>query len=136
VSTIAYEGRGRWVEYAGGYSDMLMQRGRDLDTTSQVASKAPAAKASSVKADASSAPKGRLSFKDKHALEALPKKITQLQAEIARLKKVLADPALYARDPKAFAAAADALTAADMARASAEDEWLALELKREEVEGA
>ena len=135
VSTIAYEGRGHWIEYAGGYSDMLMQRGRDLETTSQVGVKSPAAKASSVKADASSGPKGRLSFKDKHALEALPKKITQLQAEILRLKKVLADGGLYARDPKAFAAAADALTAADMARATAEDEWLALELKREEVEG-
>ncbi len=136
VSTIAYEGRGRWIEYAGGYSDMLMQRGRDLETTSNAASKAPTTKASGPAKASSTAAKGKLSFKDKHALEALPKKITQLQAEILRLKKVLADGGLYARDPKAFAAAADALTAADMARASAEDEWLALELKREEVEGA
>ncbi len=136
VSTIAYEGRGRWIEYAGGYSDMLMQRGRDLETTSNAASKAPTTKASGPAKASSTAAKGKLSFKDKHALEALPKKITQLQAEIVRLKKVLADGGLYARDPKAFAAAADALTAADMARASAEDEWLALELKREEVEGA
>ena len=136
VSTIAYEGRGRWIEYAGGYSDMLMQRGRDLETTSNAAAKAPTTKASGPAKASSTAAKGKLSFKDKHALEALPKKITQLQAEILRLKKVLADGGLYARDPKAFAAAADALTAADMARASAEDEWLALELKREEVEGA
>ncbi len=136
VSTIAYEGRGRWIEYAGGYSDMLMQRGRDLETTSNAASKAPTTKASGPAKASSTAAKGKLSFKDKHALEALPKKITQLQAEIVRLKKVLSDGGLYARDPKAFAAAADALTAADMARASAEDEWLALELKREEVEGA
>ena len=136
VSTIAYEGRGRWIEYAGGYSDMLMQRGRDLETTSQV--KAPSEKSAEVSKTpvAGGAPKGRLSFKDKHALEALPKRIAQLGAEIERLKAVLADQSLYARDPKAFASAVDALTAADMARASAEDEWLALELKREEVEGA
>ena len=24
------EGNGRWIEYAGGYSDMLAQRGADL----------------------------------------------------------------------------------------------------------
>jgi ATP-binding cassette subfamily F protein uup len=142
VSTIAYEGRGRWIEYAGGYSDMLMQRGRDLDTTSQSASRASDKPSGSKPSEppkasaAGAAARGRLSFKDKHALEALPKRIAELEAEIGRLKKVLADPGLYARDPKAFAAAADALTAADMARASAEDEWLALEMKREEVEGA
>ena len=27
---IAPEGNGRWIEYAGGYSDMLAQRGADL----------------------------------------------------------------------------------------------------------
>lgn len=30
TSVIAPEGNGRWVEYAGGYSDMLAQRGADL----------------------------------------------------------------------------------------------------------
>src|SRR3954454_21648383 len=30
TSVIAPEGNGRWIEYAGGYSDMLAQRGTDL----------------------------------------------------------------------------------------------------------
>src|SRR6185312_4619799 len=30
TSVIAPEGDGQWVEYAGGYSDMLTQRGADL----------------------------------------------------------------------------------------------------------
>src|SRR3569623_1294005 len=30
TSVIAPEGQGRWIEYAGGYSDMLAQRGSDL----------------------------------------------------------------------------------------------------------
>src|SRR5690349_11813476 len=30
TSVIVPEGNGRWIEYAGGYSDMLMQRGADL----------------------------------------------------------------------------------------------------------
>src|SRR5213075_491616 len=29
-AVIVPEGRGRWVEYAGGYTDMLAQRGADL----------------------------------------------------------------------------------------------------------
>src|SRR5207237_2404374 len=31
TSVIAPEGNGRWIEYAGGYSDMLAQRGADLN---------------------------------------------------------------------------------------------------------
>ncbi|MGD5695397.1 ATP-binding cassette domain-containing protein, partial [Xanthomonas citri pv. citri] len=30
TSVIAPEGNGKWTEYAGGYSDMLIQRGADL----------------------------------------------------------------------------------------------------------
>ena len=47
-----------------------------------------------------------------------------------------ADPGLYARDPAAFETAAAALRTVEAAHAAAEEEWLALELKREEAEGA
>jgi ATP-binding cassette subfamily F protein uup len=56
-------------------------------------------------------------------------------AEIALIEQRLADPGLYRRDPKAFA---DSTTALDKARselATMEDEWLELEMLREEVEG-
>ena len=80
------------------------------------------------------AAKAKLSFKQKHALETLPKEIARLDTELARLNAVLADATLYARDPKAFADASAKLTAAQAAKAKAEDEWLALELIREEIE--
>jgi ATP-binding cassette subfamily F protein uup len=48
---------------------------------------------------------------------------------------VLSDPGLYARDAKAFNDAARAQEAARQALARAEDEWLALEALREEIEG-
>src|SRR5690349_838636 len=76
TSVIAPEGNGKWIEYAGGYSDMLSQRGADL--------KREAVKAAAVERDkaatngaASGAPKRRLSFNDKHALETLPKTIAK-----------------------------------------------------------
>jgi ATP-binding cassette subfamily F protein uup len=56
------------------------------------------------------------------------------QAEMKRLQASLADPRLYARDPAAFEAAAAALRRAEAAHAAAEEEWLSLELKREEAE--
>ena len=79
--------------------------------------------------------KAKLSFKQKHALETLPKEIETLDAEIAKLNALLADPALYARDPKAFAEASAKLTAAEAAKSKAEDEWLELEMMREQIEG-
>ena len=84
---------------------------------------------------AAPAAKTKLSFKQKHALETLPKEMARLTAEIDRLHAQLADPAFYARDPKAFADALAKLTAAEAAKAKAEDDWLELELIREELGG-
>ena len=44
TSVIAPEGNGRWIEYAGGYTDMLAQRGADLKR--EAAKAAPTAKTS------------------------------------------------------------------------------------------
>jgi len=42
-SVLVPEGAGRWVEYAGGYSDMLAQRGADIGTIKPAAGPGPAA---------------------------------------------------------------------------------------------
>jgi ATP-binding cassette subfamily F protein uup len=80
--------------------------------------------------------KRRLSFNEKHALDTLPGRITALTAEIATLQRQLDDPDLYARDPKAFARASAAVTEAQTALDAAEQNWLELEILREEIEGA
>jgi ATP-binding cassette subfamily F protein uup len=132
TSTLAFEGDGRWIEYAGGYSDMLAQRGAPAAT--------PQARAAEPKAEpapkpAAATPKRRLSFKEAHALKTLPGRIEQLQAEAAKLQEKLADPTLYARDPDGFNKTAAALEATRAALSAAEDEWLTLEMLREEIEG-
>ena len=76
-----------------------------------------------------------MTFKDRHTLETLPARIAALQAEISQLTTVLADPELYARDPARFTAATLSLGGAQDALAAAEDQWLALEMLREEIEG-
>ena len=132
---LAPEGDGRWTEYAGGYSDMLAQRGADLDSRKpQKAKVATVAKPAS--AAAAPPAKRKLSFNDQHALKTLPKEIAALQSRIRDLQERLGDPALYARDRAAFTAATTALAAAQAELATAEEKWLELEMLREDIEGA
>ena len=138
TATLAYDGDGRWIEYAGGYSDMIAQRGSapgSAATTVEKQRQAPGKDAKGNGQPAAAKPPARLSFKEQHALKTLPDTMAKLQGEIDRLRHVLADPGLYGRDSAGFEKTAAALRQAEAAHASAEDEWLALALKREEVEG-
>ena len=128
TSTLAAEGGGRWTEYAGGYSDMLAQRG-EAAPAAERSRAAPAARPAR-------GPARKLSFKDKHALEQLPSQIAALQADIAGLQAKLAGPDLYRTDPVAFRAATDALARAERDLAVSEERWLELELLREELEAS
>jgi len=134
TSVVASEGHGRWREYAGGYSDMVMQRGTGIEKKAVEKPRRPKETAPSQPV-AKSAVRRKLSFKDEHALKTLPARIEALQAEIAKLQAALADPGLFARDRAAFDKAATALHEREAALAQAEHDWLELELKREEVEG-
>jgi ATP-binding cassette subfamily F protein uup len=134
TSVIAPEGNGRWIEYAGGYTDMLTQRGTDLK---REAVKTPVEDNRAAKTNAPSATsKRRLNFNEKHALETLPKTIAKLQAEIAKQQRRLDDPDLFQKDRRKFDQASDALTKAQRELREAEDKWLELEVLREEIEQA
>jgi ATP-binding cassette subfamily F protein uup len=135
TSVIVPEGGGKWIEYAGGYSDMLAQRGADLKREAVKAS-ATDEKTQTKAATPSPAAKRRLSFNEKHALETLPKTITKLQAEIAKHQLLLDEPDLYARDRKKFDQVSAAIATSQQELAAAEDRWLELEVLREEIEQA
>jgi ABC transport system ATP-binding/permease protein len=145
-AVIVPEGNGKWLEYAGGYTDMLAQRGgAPFPGLARVGGKAargpPAAKAAApIEAKpsrtAGGAPKRKLNFNEKHALETLPGRIATLEAEIGRLQTVLADTTLYVRDRATFDRTSGALTALQSELAAAEERWLTLELKRDEIEKA
>ncbi|GKQ49447.1 ABC-F family ATP-binding cassette domain-containing protein [Bradyrhizobium sp. Ce-3] len=136
TSVVVPEGQGRWIEYAGGYSDMLAQRGADVKRET-VKAEAQVEEKKEARATApEAAPRRRLSFNEKHALETLPKTIDKLHAEIAKQQKLLDDPDLYAKDRKKFDAASAAIAKAQDELAAAEDRWLELEVLREEIEQA
>jgi ABC transport system ATP-binding/permease protein len=132
---LAPDGDGRWIEYAGGYSDMLAQRGADLASRAvpQKSTAGPVAK--TAPAPAAQPAKRKLSFHEKHALETLPTEIAAVQARIRTLHAQLDDPTLYGRDPTAFTEATEALASAELRLAAAEEKWLELEILREEIAG-
>jgi ATP-binding cassette subfamily F protein uup len=134
TSVVVAEGDGTWIEYAGGYSDMVAQRGHGVDAPQAKPAPKSVAKQAPAKLASAPVPRKRLSPTEQHALKTLPKRIAALQDEIGRLERTLANPDLYAKDREAFAAAGDALTKAQADLAAAEEEWLRLELLREELE--
>jgi ATP-binding cassette subfamily F protein uup len=129
TSTLAFEGDGAWVEYAGGYSDMLIQRGPVVVTERVRGSGKLASKPSSTRSGSK-----KLSFKEKHALESLPMEVNKLTNRIATLQAKLADADLYRRDPAAFQQTTATLAEVQAKLAAAEERWLELEMLREEIE--
>ncbi|MGW8206762.1 MAG: ATP-binding cassette domain-containing protein [Hyphomicrobiaceae bacterium] len=139
TSTICSEGEGRWTEYAGGYSDMLAQRGSayaNAPIREKKPARQPAKDASSTIAATGTEPqqKRKLSFKERHALEQLPGEIARLEKEISNLETRLADASLFAKDPDAFAATTTRIAAAQSKLSEKESQWLELEMLREEIE--
>jgi len=124
TTTIAMEGNGQAVVYAGGWSDYRDQRGGDFLEAKQ-ASKPLAKKEKAAEKKSSSG----LSFTEKHRLEELPSVIDKITAEITKLEELLADPELFTKQPVKFQKATDALVARQTALSDAEEEWLALEEK-------
>ncbi|GAB5470880.1 MAG: ATP-binding cassette domain-containing protein [Rhodospirillales bacterium] len=131
-------GEGRWLEYVGGYSDMQAQRrAAEREAAEGEAPRAKTAKKKPPPSLAAKPPqKAKLSFKEKHALTTLPDRIATLEGQVARLRERMADPGLYGRDPEGYGQQAKDLARAEAALAASEEEWLRLELRREEVDGA
>ena len=76
-----------------------------------------------------------MTFKHKHALETLPKTIATLQAKANDLQAKLADPKFYQRDRDGFEKVTKDLGETQRKLAAAEEEWLELEMMREEMAG-
>jgi ABC transport system ATP-binding/permease protein len=95
TQTIAYEGEGRWKEYAGGYGDWQRARSGASNRNASAEGEGQAPQ-DSPRADARSSRKRvKLSFKEVRELEELPGRLEALEQEQAELSRRLADPALY-----------------------------------------
>ena len=134
TTTIAMEGDGRAVAYAGGWSDYQAQRAEAAPEPVRTDKGKPgkrAAKAPPPAAAPAAKPARKLGYREQQRLDALPGEIDRLTAEIAKLEEYLADPDLYTTAPQKFAKATEALTERQAGLDAAETEWLELEELRE-----
>lgn len=126
TTTIAMEGQGRTVAYAGGWSDYQAQKQGAPTPVKPAATKAkPDVKT------AQQAEKPGLTFTERHRLESLPAEIEKLGAEITKLEEYLSVPDLYQQAPVKFQKASAALVERQQALQIAEDDWLTLEEKNQ-----
>src|SRR5690606_2329526 len=123
TTTVAMEGDGSAVIYAGGWSDYRAQRGEDAPAAAAAAAVAPAP--APARTAAAPRPSG-LSFTETHRLEALPAIMVRLEAETAKLSAGLSQPDRFQSAPAKFAKASEALAERQAALAAAEEEWLDL----------
>jgi len=128
---------GRWIEYAGGYTDMMTQRkgAQDEKKRADKAERKASEAANPSSGGGNPKSKGKLSFKQKFALENLPKEIAKAEAEIAKREARMADPAFFAKDPAGFNKLAAEAETLRTSIATMEEEWLAMETLREQIEG-
>jgi ATP-binding cassette subfamily F protein uup len=131
TSVIVAEGDGLWIEYAGGYTDMLAQRGaareesKDRTPSKSMAPTAPPPSR-----------QRKLTYAQTQALTTLPKQIAALETEIAALGRRLADAQLFTRDPAGFHTATTRMAAAQSELEAAESAWLDLEVLKEEIDAS
>jgi ATP-binding cassette subfamily F protein uup len=122
TKTIASAGNGKWIEYAGGWSDYISQR--------KIVEKEQAAKQKNKpksKDKDKSGATATMSFSQEHRLKELPAVIERLEAEIAKLEVYMSDPDLFTTEPVKFQKATEALVERHNLLSDAEEEWLTLE---------
>jgi len=127
TSSLVLEGDGKITEYPGGYSDYLRQR-------KSPEAKTPSVKKSTRKADAPKQRPARLSYKHSYALEQLPGEIARLEKQISQYQAKLGQADFYTRDPDGFHKINQAMEQAKTDLAVKEDQWIDLEMLREEIE--
>ena len=145
TSTIGMNGRGDIVETPGGWTDFIRQNpgflknsvSSDLPVTAKAPDPvvAPPEARRVEKAEPSERASKKMSFKDTHRLKELDALIHDLPDTIKGHQTRLDDVNFYSRDPAGFASTMKALEAAQAKLASAEEEWLELEAKREALVG-
>ena len=121
---------GSWIEYVGGYSDMLNQKKINKEPSKTNIEKIQ----NRIQKKSNKKPE-RITYNDRYALENLPKKIEELNLKIKKIESRLANQNYFVSDPEGFKNAALELEKLTKEKVLSEEEWLKLELRREEVEG-
>ena len=130
TQTLVAEGDGVWREYAGGYSDWLVQR-----PASKVEPEPPrrdAPRALEQRTDRST--RIKLSFKEQRELEALPVQIETLEAEAHALTDRMCAPDYHQRPAEELKADRERAAEIEHLLAAKFERWAALDAKAQRAQ--
>ena len=128
--TLGLDGSGHVDIIAGGYADWEEKRDKRDKPTAKKTEKTVLAEPASA---APSMPKKvKLSYKDQRDYDLLPKRITEIDAEIAAAEQEMSDPALYTQKPARFAELTSKTESLRTEKDAAEERWLELAMMVED----
>ncbi|WP_020409415.1 ATP-binding cassette domain-containing protein [Hahella ganghwensis] len=132
TSSLVFEGDGRVVEYAGGYSDWLLQRpeAQSAKAAKEKASKPESAKPSGnsdEKKDKGAGQKKKLSYKLQRELEQLPSLVEDLEKLVAELQAEVSAPEFYEKPHETVAERLALLESREKDLEQLMERWLELE---------
>ncbi len=130
TSVFVFDGSGTIEEHVGGYEEWA--RRRDALARAAAAEAEVVAPSSQVSADTrpKRQPSGKLSFKERQELEALPARIESIEAEIGSIEASLASAQFYREPPDVIRAAVERRDRLDGERDEAYRRWSELESRR------
>ena len=125
TSTLVFEADGVIKKYAGGYSDWTRQR-RELATDAATKPQASRESRQGRRRKAETAP-GKLTYKLRRELDALPNRIDELERRVAKLQTAVNAPGFYQRTHGEVQNELDELASAERALEAAVNRWAELE---------
>ena len=135
---LAFEDNGSIIAHAGGYTDYLDRRRRQLDKQKQTqADKKDGQKKKGQEKTAqkkiADKPKDRLSYKQAYLLEKLPNEMAALTEQITTAEQQLSDMTLFEQDPDSYNKLAEQTRQNKVMLQEKEEAWLELAMLREEL---
>jgi ATP-binding cassette subfamily F protein uup len=130
--TLGLDGSGHVDIIAGGYADWEEKRDKRDKPAAKKAEKTVSPEPNNA---APSAPKKKvkLTYKDQRDYDLLPKRITEIDAEIAAAEKEMSDPALYTQKPARFSELTTKTESLRAEKDAAEERWLELAMMVEDT---
>ena len=122
TSTIVFEGRGRVIEYVGGYDDWLRQRQKPVEKSVPEKKNHP-----QISKKPESGKPQKMSYMQKREFDQLPQMIDTLETEQKDLYELMSDPLFYKKGKEKIAAAKDRLGKVEHEIETAYLRWEAIE---------
>ena len=135
---LAFEDKGRIIAHAGGYTDYLNRRCRQLDKqqrtkTDKRDNKKKIGQKETAQKKSAYNQRNKLSYKHTYLLDKLPNEIDMLSQQVSKAEKRLSDMTFFEKDPNGYQKLAEQTKQNKDMLQKKEETWLELEMLREKL---